>query len=369
MFGCRDDGRGVDLDAIRRVAHARNLFDPGAPDPEDQALLSLLLKGGISTSGSVTDVSGRGVGLDVVRESVERLGGEVSLRTERGIGTTIELVIPSSLTALQALSVGIAEADGGAGTAYIPLAAVRRSLRITPDQISRGAKGDAIIFEQQAVPFVPLGTLLGDAPGAHSTAGAAVVLSGSQGLAAVGIDRLLGTAGIVVRPLPDTLQASPIVGGTTLDAGGNPRLVLDADGLVAAALEGVPAAPAPAPTARPVLVVDDSLTTRMLEQSILESAGYEVDLAISAEEALEILRRKRYALILVDVEMPGMDGFTFIERLRADPSLRDTPAILVTSRASPEDLARGRAAGANGHIVKSEFDQTEFMTMIKAMVV
>jgi two-component system chemotaxis sensor kinase CheA len=106
----------------------------------------------------------------------------------------------------------------------------------------------------------------------------------------------------------------------------------------------------------------------MLEQSILEAAGYDVEVAVSAEQALEILRYKSYALILVDVEMPGMDGFSFIERIRSDPTLRDIPAILVTSRVSPEDLQRGRDVGANAHIAKSEFDQADLLSMIKPMM-
>ena len=106
----------------------------------------------------------------------------------------------------------------------------------------------------------------------------------------------------------------------------------------------------------------------MLEQSILESAGYEVDVALSAEEGLMAARRARYALFLVDVEMPGMDGFTFVERIRSDPALHEIPAILVTSRASPEDLQRGRAVGSQGYIIKSEFDQTRLLALIKPLV-
>jgi two-component system chemotaxis sensor kinase CheA len=123
-----------------------------------------------------------------------------------------------------------------------------------------------------------------------------------------------------------------------------------------------------APPRRLVLVVDDSLTTRMLEQSILESAGYEVDVALSGEEALGLVHARRYALILVDVEMPGMDGFTFIEHLRSEPATRDIPAILVTSRAAPEDRQRGQAVGAQGYIVKSEFDQAELLTIIEPLM-
>ena len=117
-----------------------------------------------------------------------------------------------------------------------------------------------------------------------------------------------------------------------------------------------------------ILVADDSVTSRMLLKNILESAGYQVELATSAEEGLEVLRHKRYGAILVDVEMPGMDGFTFIERIRADARLHDIPAILVTSRNSPEDLQRGRDVGAHGHIVKSQFDQAELLAMIRPLV-
>ncbi|UDF37819.1 UNVERIFIED_ORG: response regulator [Shinella sp. XGS7] len=113
--------------------------------------------------------------------------------------------------------------------------------------------------------------------------------------------------------------------------------------------------------------MDDSLTTRMLEQSILESAGYRVDLAVSAEQALAAAQRQRYDLFLVDVEMPGMDGFGFIERTRADPQLRGVPAILLSSRDAPEDKRRGQAVGASAYIVKSEFAQQDFLRQVRAL--
>jgi two-component system chemotaxis sensor kinase CheA len=151
-------------------------------------------------------------------------------------------------------------------------------------------------------------------------------------------------------------------------ADGAPEIVLDPEGLVAAA-DGAAAMSDGAPATRPtVLVIDDSLTTRMLEQSILESAGYAVDLAVSGEDALVKARDGRYALFLVDVEMPGMDGFTFIERVRTDPALRDIPSILVTSRSADDDLRRGAAVGAEAYIVKSEFNQGVLLEHIRRLV-
>lgn len=363
VFQCRDDGRGVDLDAVRRVAVGRGLLAADRTNLAAEDLVGLLLRGGISTSDSVTEVSGRGVGLDVVREAVERLGGDVTVHIEHGKGTSFELIVPLSLASMEVL---VVEASGRA--VAIPLDAVRTSMRVAADEISWSSTGASIVFEQTAIPFVSLSKLLYGIRHASDRTWSAIVVAGVGTMAAFGIDRLLDTARTIVRPLPDDMPASATVAGASLDSEGNPRLVLDPDGLVSGARRDGASKLEPAPSRPLVLVIDDSLTTRMLEQSILESAGYDVDVATSGEEGLESARRKRYALILVDVEMPGIDGFTFVDRIRADPALHDIPAILVTSRAAPEDIQRGRDVGAQGYIVKSEFDQTHLLRMIRPLV-
>jgi two-component system chemotaxis sensor kinase CheA len=364
-FACRDDGRGVDMEAVRRVALQRGLIEPNAKRASAEALIRTLLHGGISTSKTVTDVSGRGVGLDVVRAAVERLGGEVIVRTDSGAGTTFELLVPPSLTSMEALAV---EVDGSGNVMAIPLDAVRNTLRVGAADISHTSSGASVLYEQVAIAFVPLSTVLDGTRWSANRSWSAIIVAAAEGLAAFGVERLLGTARIVVRALPEGLPVSAVVAGASLDSDGNPQLVLDPAGLVAAAQRGGAGSLEAVSPKRPLLVIDDSLTTRMLEQSILESAGYEVDVALSGEEALEIVRRKRYAVLLVDVEMPGMDGFSFIERIRSDPALRDIPAILVTSRAEPEDRQRGHQVGAQGYIGKGEFDQAELLTMIKSLI-
>jgi two-component system chemotaxis sensor kinase CheA len=359
VFRCSDDGRGLDLDAVRGVAIRRGLVDGRADRHGAEELVQLLLRGGISTSPSVTEVSGRGIGLDVVRAAIERLGGDVVVETHSGTGTSFELVVPPSLASMEALVV-----DAAASELSIPLDAVKSAIRLGAADIS----GASILYGGEAIPFVMLATALGIRRAVHGGNRTAVVVAGAGGLAAIGVDRVLGTAQVVVRPLPAHTPASAIVAGASLDAAGNPQLVLDPDGIVAAARRGDGVEPAPAAPAPPVLVIDDSLTTRMLEQSILESAGYQVEVALSAEEALEVARSKRFALFLVDVEMPGMDGFTFVERIRSDPALHAIPAILVTSRAAPEDLKRGRDVGAQGYVVKSEFDQNALLAMIRPLM-
>ena len=362
VFECRDDGRGVDLDAVQRVASRRGMLGREAKQFGAEDLVRLLLRGGISTSESVTEVSGRGIGLDIVREAIERLGGEVGFRTGAGTGTMFELVVPLSLAAVETLVV-----EAGETAAAIPFDAVRHSMLVRSHEISRTASAATVIYDKTAIPFVALPQALHGIRSPAARSWPVIVVAGAGGLAAVGVDRLLGAARVVVRPLPRLAPASAIVAGASLDAEGNPQLVLDPDGLVAAARRSDAAELEQRPPARPVLVVDDSLTTRMLEQSILESAGYEVDVAMSGEEALASVQRKRYALVLVDVEMPGMDGFTFVARLRADPASHGIPAILVTSRATPEDRQRGRDVGAHGYIVKSEFDQAKLLAMIRPL--
>lgn len=364
-FVCVDDGRGVDLEAVRRAVRGKGTFPRQGRGLDAKDLMSLLLKGGISTTHAVTEVSGRGIGLDVVREVAERLGGEVAMRSEPGRGTTVELVVPVSLVSLEALVME----DAGACTT-IPLDAVQRTLRILPGDLTRTAGGESLVHEGNVIPFVSLSRAL--SRGASSVRGVrpltAVVVRSAAGVAAVGVERLLGTMSVLLRPLSDLVPVAPVVAGASLDEGGNPQLMLDPDALVVEAGRAVGAQPEPETPGTPVLVIDDSLTTRMLERSILESAGYEVDVATSGEEALHMARRRRYALFLVDVEMPGMDGYAFIERASSDPALAGVPSILVTSRASPEDRRRGEEVGAHAYVVKSEFDQSDLLKRIRELV-
>jgi two-component system chemotaxis sensor kinase CheA len=362
-FSCRDDGRGIDAARVRDEAVRRGLATPDAARALDgEALAALLLRGGLSTSASVNAVAGRGVGLDVVRDVAARLEAQVSLRSEPGRGTTVELAVPISVAAITALHVA-----AGGGTAALPLDAVRRTAFVRPEEVVRMPGGAGVEHEGVVVPFVPLARVLGRPVTQARGFWSAVVVQAGPRLVAIGADRLVGTSEVVVRPLPPFVDAAPAVAGAALDAEGNPQLVLDPAGLVAA-VDGAAAPEEAAPSARaPILVVDDSLTTRMLEQSILESAGYEVDLAVSGEEALERARARRYGLFVVDVEMPGMDGFDFVRITRADARTA-APAILVTSRAGAEDRQRGLEAGASAYVVKSEFDQGKLLATIAELL-
>ncbi len=362
-FVCRDDGKGIDLESVKREAvRAGRVSSADVASMSTDDVFGLLLRGGVTTTRAVNEVSGRGIGLDVVRETAARLRGEVTIRSDPGRGTSIELRVPVSLSSLSALVV-----DASGIAAVVPLHAVRRTLRLVDSEIARASDRDSIVYEGKVIPFVPLARALRQpiATGREREPWSAVVVGSGSDLAAVGVDRLRGTETVVVRPLPARVQVEAIVAGASLDAEGNPQLLIDPERLVLAAQARRGVLPTPEPSATlPILVVDDSLTTRMLEQSILESAGYHVDLATSAEDALVKARERRYGLFVVDVEMPGMDGFEFVARTRADTQLRETPAILVTSRGSREDRRRGQEAGARAYIVKGEFDQGQLLRTI-----
>ncbi|MBI4584437.1 MAG: response regulator [Planctomycetes bacterium] len=366
-FICQDDGGGIDVTALRQAAVKRGLLEPGhAEAPSLEEIVQLILRGGVSTTGAVTEVSGRGIGLDVVRATAARLKGEVSIRSERGRGTAVEVCVPVSLASLAALRVESAEM-----TASIPLDAVKRTVRVNASDLVRSGDGVSMVSDGLPIPFLSLTELLEKRTGAanYHRPRVAVIVQASNGLAAIGVERLLGTANIVARSLPPSIDPEEFIAGASLNTEGNPELVLNPRGLVlaASANKSLPKEPE-TPNRHPVLVIDDSLTTRMLERSILESAGYEVDFAISAEDALEKARGRKYDLFIVDVEMPGMDGFDFVERVRSDPLLREVPSILVTSRGSPEDRLRGKRVGARAYMVKDEFNQDSLLQTIRNLV-
>jgi two-component system chemotaxis sensor kinase CheA len=353
---CADDGRGLDLVAIRAAAQRRGLT-VGELDPA--RALQLLLGGGISTAHEVTELAGRGIGLELVRDAVHTLGGEVTVETSAR-GTAITLVVPVSVTAIAAVRVAI-----GDRVVAIPQAAVRRVARIKPNDLIQSAEGPTICFDDVIVPIAPLGALFG-AGAAHGRS-VVFVASGEQTVAYT-VDHTIGVDEIVVRTLPPKTPIDPIIWGMALDAEGEPYPVVEPTELVAAVRRAQRVMPTAAHRRLPILVVDDSLTTRMLEQSILESAGYEVELAVSAEDALDKLAANSYAMMLADVEMPGMDGFGLVREIRTRAALKHLPAVLVTSRDAPADRARGAEVGAQGYIVKGRFDQSELLALIARLV-
>jgi len=367
-FVCSDDGRGIDLGAVRRSAMEKGLIAPsGGEGLTTQENLMLIFQAGVSTSDMVTEISGRGVGLDVVRTTVARLKGELSARSTPGLGTIIELIVPVSLSSLTALAMS---ADGH--LALIPLDAVRGTLRLLPGDVIRTAESESVLYEGEIVPYAPMVGVLGSKSSQPTPrhAWSAVIVQWAGQRTALGVDKLLGTVDVLIKPLPVAAGLQAVLLGAAFDAQGDPLLVMDPQGVVGAVRFAKPVTSDEAvrhPTL-PILVIDDSLTTRMLEQSILESAGYQVDLASSGEEGLKKASSRRYALFIVDIEMPGINGFEFVARAKADATLKRVPVIMVTSLSSAADRKRGAEVGVDDYIVKGEFDQKHFVQKVADLV-
>lgn len=369
-FICSDDGRGMDTEALRKAALAQRLIDEDAAQtltaPE---ILKLAFMAGVSTRKTVTEMSGRGVGLDVVQKRLEQLKGEFSVSSEPDRGTKLELVVPISLSSLTALIVSY-----GNSTSLIPMDCVRGTVRLMESEIVRGESSDSVQFEGRMIPFRMLSELMGESEqrdDTHRWIWTVVIVQWGGQQAALGVDRLVATMEAVVKPLPSVLGRVELLSGAAFDVQGDPLPVLDPKHLLLAAAQarvvrGVAAVERVQQL--PILVIDDSLTTRMLEQSILESAGYEVDLASSGEEGLRKAKAGHYSLFIVDVEMPGMNGFEFVERVRSDPALRSVRVMMVTSLSSAADRRRGATARVDAYIVKGEFDQKHFVEKVAELV-
>jgi len=365
-FRCEDDGRGVDLERVRRLAVERGVVSASEADALDEhGLLDLLFQPGFSTARAITEVSGRGVGLDVVRDTVRRLKGEVYITSRLGQGTTLTLEVPLTLASLEVLSVEV-----GGQRLLIPLEALSGALHLPADAVTWTGARACISHAGEALPFLPLmDALKGAGAGATQRPRAWSVLvldAGAAGRAAVGVERLQGISRRVSRPLPATVPHLPLVAGASFDEQGVPLLLLDAAGLVRLVQAGSSTGAPKVRTARKhrILVVDDSVTTRMLEKSILEAAGYEVELAASGEEGLEKALRGGHSLLISDVEMPGMTGVELTRRVRGIPALQALPILMVSSLATEEDKRRGREAGVSAYIVKGEFQQHGFLETV-----
>jgi chemotaxis protein histidine kinase CheA/ActR/RegA family two-component response regulator len=370
-----DDGQGVDLDHVRELAVTRGFADPAeAAAAEPAELLRFLLRPGFSTASEVTEIAGRGVGLDVVASQVKALKGTVELYSTPGAGTEIRLHLPVHLATMEGFLFGI----GGRAFAA-PLSAVERVRDVSDADMSLCARQPVLRVGDRSLPYVCLDAVLGEElPRDHRQV---VVFQYGNRHLALGVDRVLGVRTMIVKPLPPHVGELPWVSGLTVLASGRPAVILDVEQLFVRAAE-VPrqaAAPAraaqagrdtlPAPEEAPtILVVDDSLSARMMEKGMLEAGGYRVVLASDGEEGLALLGRGGIDLVVSDVEMPHMDGLAMVRRLREQARTRDLPVIIVSSMGSDKDRRRGLEVGADGYLVKGELNQQTLLDAVERLV-
>ncbi|MFP4396368.1 MAG: chemotaxis protein CheW [Anaerolineales bacterium] len=380
VISVRDDGRGLDLEAIRETVAER---DPDMARVMNEAeLKEAIFQVGISTSPIVTDISGRGLGLDIVRRSVEALHGRIDIETTPDAGSVFEMILPLTLSSSRGLLVTVADQQFA-----IPLTNIERIQAVAPTKITALGGHDAIHYNERTIPLVRLGDVLGLSPsakGQSATEGrSTVILASAERRIAFLVDSLDGEQEIVVKSLGKQLARVKGIAGATVMGDGEIVLILNVADAIKMALRGSRrASPGPRAVAqakghaqsqtrkqRDILIVDDSITTRTLERNILEAAGYHVRVAIDGQEAWDHLATGDLPeLVVSDVSMPRLDGIGLTKRIKNDARTAQLPVILVTSLDSPEDKARGVDAGADAYITKGAFDQDNLLGTIEQLI-
>ncbi|MEI6043527.1 MAG: hybrid sensor histidine kinase/response regulator [Chloroflexota bacterium] len=449
-----EDGSGIDPQRIRQVAISKRLMSEAkALATPDDEIVNLIYEPGFTTAPIITDISGRGVGMEIVKNNLDRLGGQVQVTSQKGLGTTISLRVPLTLATSRALLVRVADSSYA-----IPAPSIEEMIYLSSDEVLSREGRDVILHRNYLVPLVKLEELLGpqthsnhplfryqrtnksntslnmpklaneyaysgvtsngDGGAAYSSQATSAVLgdgfvgltmadplvqayllqkqsnkpeqSGLQRIAferlpavVVGtgdrricflVDELVDETEIVVKNLSPLLRQVQFINGVTIMGDGRVVMILDIPNLINAARSitrsGLRRSRDKQAPRKRILVVDDSITTRELEKSILEAQGYIVELADDGSVALEMLQRNNiYDLIVSDVEMPHMNGFELTSKIKASPELRSLPVIIVSSLNSDEHKRRGIEAGAQAYITKGDFSQSNLLTTIEFLTV
>jgi two-component system chemotaxis sensor kinase CheA len=367
-----DDGRGIDANKVRKsIVKNKLLTASEAANLNDDEVRSYIFYSGLSTSEKVTSISGRGLGMDIVRDRVESLRGRVSVQSDVGKGTMITLSVPVSLTRIRCILLRVGDQQFA-----VPSAMVMRMDKLPRDDIFTTEGRDMLMISERPIPVTTMGSIL-DIP---STGGledkiSFVALQAADRVIAFEVDELFSEQELVLKPLGPELARARFVSGASLLGNGEVIIVLDANDLVrrasGAALPRRRAVAAEiVPTARRLraLVVDDSITTRTLEKNILETAGFDVSVAMDGVEAWSMLPQNDFDVIISDVEMPTMNGLELTLRIKSSVQFQGIPVILLTSLGKPEQREAGLRAGADAYLIKSRFDQGELLQTIQSVI-
>jgi len=369
-----DDGRGIDPELLRETALRRGFLDKREAELwSESQLYDLVFLPGFSTSPIVTDISGRGMGLDVVRTNVEKIKGQVQVTSRLGTGARFVISLPLTLATIHALLIRCA------GEVFaVPMFSVAKTLHLPREAITPIQGKPAIVEADDVIPVRSLATALGwqeDESVQRTARLMLVVLQAGERKTAFVVEDILGGGDIVTKELGGQLRQVRYLAGATILGSGQVALILDVPGLVwqdiAEAREECRwlDRPRALPSRRQViLVVEDQVVTRQMEKSILEAAGYRVITAENGVDAIEKLRQHQVDLVVTDIHMPHMDGFILTERIRGSCETSTLPVVVVTSLDREEDRLQGLRAGADAYLVKSSFDQRVLIDTIEMLL-
>jgi len=368
-----DDGRGIDPHTVRKSAVDKKLLSKSeAESMSDEESVYLILRPGFSTRTFVTDISGRGVGMDIVKTNIDRIKGNLLIDSVPGAGTAMQLTFPLSTAVITSLLV---ESDGEKYA--IPLNYVAEVLRLNDADILQELGREVVRVHGETIPLFSLTALLspGSSDRVEGRRISAVILHFRNRKIACLVSRIIGEQDIVVKNMGKQLKSVEFFSGATILGDGSPALILSIPDLFGSGLnqgktrltEEIDAYSAAQKKGR-ILVVDDSITTRTMEKNILETHGYQVTIAVSGFDALEKLDAGSFDLMVSDVEMPGMTGFELTRKVRQREETKTLPVIICTSLATDEHKRLGMEVGAQAYIVKGNFDQGTLLDTVAALI-
>jgi two-component system, chemotaxis family, sensor kinase CheA len=370
-----DNGQGIDAEKVRDEASDRGAISPeDAESLDGLEMMSLIFRSGVSTSPTVTSISGRGLGLAIVQEKVEKLGGLLSVESEAGAGTTFRIHLPVTLATFRGILIRVGESEF-----IVPSAHVDRLIKIETDAVRTVESRETIPLDGRVLSLVGISDVLGIPEGsreaADSVSQTVIVLGSGDRRIAFKVDEVLCEQEVLVKSLGRQLERVRNIAGATIMGSGRLALILNVNDLLNSATRssrsalGLPAVAGERETGgKSVLVAEDSITSRMLLKNILESAGYSVTTAVDGLDAFTTLQAGEFDLVVSDVEMPRMNGFELTSRIRDDKQYAETPVVLVTALKSSEDRERGIDAGASAYIVKSNFDQSNLLDTLRRLL-
>ncbi|XWK90585.1 MAG: response regulator [Phormidium sp.] len=367
-----DDGKGIDPEKLRQKVINKNLATADmVAQMSDAELLEFLFLPGFSTAKQVTEISGRGVGLDIAKSMAQEVGGTVRATSHPGKGTSFHFQLPLTLSVVRTLLVEIS------GKPYaIPLARIEQIVTVERANVSEVENRQYFTMNQQNIGLIAAHQVLElpELP-ANSDTLSVVVISDQSNPYGLVVDKFLGERDLVVRPLDPRLGKVPDISATSLMGDGSPILIIDVSDMVRSidailntgklAKVGAQSAITTTNKQKKILVVDDSITVREMERKLLENRGYLVDIAVNGVEGWNAVRSNRYDLVISDIDMPRMNGIELIKQMRSHPRLHSTPVIIVSYRDREEDRIQGLEAGADYYLTKSSFHDD---TLIDAVV-
>ncbi len=366
-----DDGRGVDLEKLRRKIVDKGLVDESiAATLSEYELMDFLFLPSFSTKDQVSEISGRGVGLDVVHDTVQEMRGNVRATSALGQGTRFQMLLPLTLSVIPALLVEIA------GEPYaFPLARIDRIARINQADVIEAEGNQFIVLDGKNVGLVSACQILEKEQQNEQTDNMSIiVLNERNHYYGMVVNKFLGERELVVQVMPEALGKVQDISSAALMEDGSPLLIVDIDDLIrsiekvlkVARLGKVSSILAEEVSEyKRVLVVDDSITVREVERKLLESAGYEVQTAVDGVDGLNMLRSQPFDMLVTDVDMPRMNGLDLVKTIRQDGSLRSIPVLMVSYKDREEDKLRGLEAGADYYLTKGSFHDE---TLLQAVV-